>query len=103
MDLLIIQNSHKNTFDVKYDNKSSKIIAKPQGVTLYMVTPGGQIPILGLLIIQNSHKNTFDVKCDNKSSKVIAKRQGVTLYTVTPVVKEPFFAEICTKCIWPPG
>ena len=44
MDLLIIQNSDKNTFYVKYDNKDSKIIAKPWGVTLYMVTPGGQIP-----------------------------------------------------------
>ena len=33
----------QNTFDVKYDNKSSKIIAKPQEVTLNMVTPGGQI------------------------------------------------------------
>ena len=39
-----MQSYHKNTFMAKEDGISSKIIARELGVTLYMVTPGGQIP-----------------------------------------------------------
>jgi hypothetical protein len=38
-----MQSNHKNTFRTKEDVISSKIIAKQWGVTLYMVSPGGQI------------------------------------------------------------
>ncbi len=40
----IMQSNHKNTFKTKHDVISSKLIAKQWGITLYMVTPGGQIP-----------------------------------------------------------
>ena len=41
---LIMQNHHKYTFRTKHDDNSSKWSAKQWGVTLYMGTPGGQIP-----------------------------------------------------------
>ncbi len=44
MDHFIIQSNHENTFTTKHDGISSKLIAKQWGLTLYMVTPGGQIP-----------------------------------------------------------
>jgi hypothetical protein len=39
-----MQSNHKSIFRTKHDGVSSKLIAKQLGVTLYMVTPGGQIP-----------------------------------------------------------
>jgi hypothetical protein len=39
-----MQSNHKKTIRTKHDGISSKLIAKQWGVTLYMVTPGGQIP-----------------------------------------------------------
>jgi hypothetical protein len=39
-----MESNHKNTFRTMEDGISSKIIARELGVTLYMVTPGGQIP-----------------------------------------------------------
>ncbi len=42
-----MQSNHKNTFRTKDGGISSKLIAKQWGVSLYMVTPGGQIPKFG--------------------------------------------------------
>ncbi len=39
-----MQSNHKNTFRTTHDGIASKLIAKQWKVTLYMVTPGGQIP-----------------------------------------------------------
>ncbi len=50
---MIIQNNHKNTFPTNHDSISSKVIAKQQVVTLYMVTPEGQVPKFGQKITPN--------------------------------------------------
>ena len=39
-----MQSNHTNTFRTMEDGISSEIIAREWEVTLYMVTPGGQIP-----------------------------------------------------------
>ncbi len=43
--------SPKSTFKIKHDNISLKISAKPQKVTLYIITTGGNIPIFNQNII----------------------------------------------------
>ncbi len=39
-----MQSNHNNAFRTKHDGISSILIDTQYGVTLYMVTPGGQIP-----------------------------------------------------------
>jgi hypothetical protein len=87
-----MQSHHKNTFRTKHDGISSKLIAKQLGLSLYMVTPGGQIPKcwpkmipnIGIMQMQSNNQTYIQDKTWWYFFKINYKTVGVTIYMVTP-------------------